>query len=163
MSSEIIIKYHEITDFGVLSDCERMLMNKAIKISKSAYAPYSQFHVGAALILDNNEIVLGNNQENASFPCGVCAERVALSTASTNYPGIKIKKIAITANSKNFNLTEPAGPCGLCRQVLIEFESKQGCNIELLLFNDNKVIKFASAKNLLPFYFQETQLKKILP
>lgn len=163
MLSEIIIKYHEITDFTLLNDCERLLMDKAFEISKSAYAPYSQFYVGVAIVLENNEIILGNNQENASFPCGVCAERVALSTASTNYPGIRIEKIAITASSKNFNLTEPAAPCGLCRQVLIEFESKQSHNIELLLFNDNKVIKFTSVKNLLPFYFQEPQLKKQLP
>ncbi|MAQ32004.1 MAG: cytidine deaminase [Flavobacteriales bacterium] len=160
MTSEIIIKYHEITDFGLLSDSERILMDKAIKISKSAYAPYSQFYVGVAMILENNEIIIGNNQENASFPCGVCAERVALSTANTNYPNIKIKTVAITATSKNFNLLEPVGPCGLCRQVLIESESRQNYNIELLLFNDNKVVKFASAKDLLPFYFNETKLKR---
>ena len=134
----------------------------AVKMCEKAYAPFSKYKVGSAVEIESGEIIGGCNIESSSYGLTCCAERVALSTASTNYPGIKIKKIAITANSKNFNLTEPAGPCGLCRQVLIEFESKQGCNIELLLFNDNKVIKFASVKNLLPFYFQETQLKKSL-
>jgi len=138
----------------------KKIIQTAIKMCEKAYAPFSKYKVGSAVEIESGKIIGGCNIESSSYGLTCCAERVALSTASTNYPGVKIKKIAITANSKNFNLTEPAGPCGLCRQVLIEFENKQGCNIEILLFNDNKFIKFASAKNLLPFYFQETQLKK---
>ena len=161
MLSKIIIKYNEITDFTLLNDCERLLMDKAFEISKSAYAPYSQFYVGVAIVLENNEIILGNNQENASFPAGVCAERVALFSANANYPQEIIKKIAITAIAEKFELSEPVGPCGICRQVLLECEEKQGSDIEILLFDTKKIIKLAKAKDLLPFYFKEDRLKKI--
>ena len=160
MKKDILIKYQEISDSNLLSKTERELMNKARDISNSAYAPYSQFSVGAALILENNNIIVGNNQENSSFPCGVCAERVALFTAKTNYPALLIKKIAITANSKNFTLSLPVGPCGLCRQVLLEYEEKQNSDIEVLLFDTKKIIKLARAKDLLPFYFKEDKLKR---
>ena len=158
---KIVITYQEIVDFSVLSDSDKDLMNRATKIAQSAYAPYSAFHVGAALILENNHIVVGNNQENSSFPCGICAERVALFATATNYPNLAIKKIAITAMSKHFNLESPVGPCGLCRQVLIEYEDKQKLDIEIMLFNTTKVIKIAKAKDLLPFYFKGEKLKRI--
>ena len=93
---DIVIKYQEVEDFSLLSDLDRELMKKAKDIANTAYSPYSEFNVGAALFLENNKFVVGNNQENSSFPCGICAERVALFTAGTNYPNVLIKKIAIT-------------------------------------------------------------------
>ena len=90
---------------------------------------------------------------------GICAERIALFSASANFPNLKINKIAITANSNKFDIKEPVGPCGACRQVLLEYEEKQNSNIEILLFDMKKIIKIASAKHLLPLYFQENQLK----
>ena len=158
---EIAITYQEITNISLLSVLDRDLMERATKVAESAYAPYSSFQVGAALILENNHIVVGNNQENASFPCGICAERVALFATATNYPKLAIQKIAITAMSKSFNLEHPVGPCGLCRQVLIEYEHKQNSDIEIMLFNTRKVIKINKAKDLLPFFFQEEKLKRI--
>jgi len=158
---EIVIKYQEIEDFSLLSDIDRELMKKAKEIASTAYSPYSEFNVGAAIFLENNKFVVGNNQENSSFPCGICAERVALFATGANYPNILIKKIAITAMPKNFNLENPVGPCGLCRQVLIEYEDKQSSDIEVLLFNSERLIKLNNAKDLLPLFFTENKLKRI--
>jgi len=160
MRKDLLIQYEELTDFDSLPKSEIELMDKAIGSLKKAYAPYSQFNVGSALLLNNNVIVVGNNQENSSFPCGVCAERVAIFSAMSTYPDAIIQKIAITASSKNFNLQSPVGPCGLCRQVLIEYEEKQGHDIVILLFNNKKIIKLAKAKDLLPFHFKENKLKR---
>ena len=160
MQKEFLLKYQEITDFSLVTNSEKLLIKKAIEIASKAYAPYSNFNVGAALILDNEKIITGNNQENVSFPCGICAERVALFTARSNFPKALIKKIAITATPKDFNLTDPVGPCGLCRQVLVEYEEKQENDIEILLFDTKKIIKIARAKDLLPFHFQEKNLKR---
>tara|TARA_B100000965_G_C19113881_1_gene550258 strand:+ start:84 stop:569 length:486 start_codon:yes stop_codon:yes gene_type:complete len=161
MKKEILLKYNEITDFNQLTELEKKLINKAVESAKSAYAPYSKFNVGAALVLGNNEIIIGSNQENASFPAGICAERVALFSSHANYPKEIIKQIAVTATTKNFHLPEPVGPCGICRQVLLEYEEKQGADIEVLLFDTKKIIKLAKAKDLLPFYFKEDRLKKL--
>ena len=161
MKKEILLKYDEILDFNLLLDVEKKLVEKAIDSAKSAYAPYSKFNVGAALILENNKIIIGNNQENVSFPCGLCAERIALFSAKANYPELIIKKIAITALPQKFKLTNPVGPCGLCRQVLLEYEEKQNADIEILLFDTKKIIKLAKAKDLLPFYFTEDRLKRL--
>ena len=135
-------------------------MKEAVFAANKAYAPYSNFRVGAALVLENNKIITGNNQENTSFPCGICAERVSLFSAKSNYPKLLIKKIAITAISKDFEMKNPVGPCGLCRQVLLEYEEKQNSDIEILLFDKKKMIKLVRAKDLLPFYFQENKLKR---
>jgi cytidine deaminase len=161
MKKKILLKYDVTTNFNLLSDLEKKLIDKAFLSAKNAYAPYSKFNVGSALVLENNKIIIGNNQENASFPAGVCAERVALFSANANYPQEIIKKIAITAIAEKFELSEPVGPCGICRQVLLECEEKQGSDIEILLFDTKKIIKLAKAKDLLPFYFKEDRLKKI--
>ena len=156
----IVIKYQEINDWKLLSKDEIKIIDAAKDIAQSAYAAYSNFYVGAALYLENKQIIVGNNQENSSFPCGICAERVALFTAKANYKDINIKKVAITAFSKNFTLEEPVGPCGLCRQVLLEYELKQDTDIEILLFDSEKIIKISTAKYLLPLYFKENKLKR---
>ena len=161
MNNKIVIEYQEIENFSLLSDVEQDIINNAKEAANKAYAQYSNFYVGAALVLEGGKIITGNNQENASFPCGICAERVALFSAHSNYPDLIIKKIAITAFSKNFNLNHPVGPCGLCRQVLLEYEEKQSSDIEILLFDTKKIIKLARAKDLLPLYFQENKLKRV--
>jgi cytidine deaminase len=104
------------------------LMNQAIEISKNAYAPYSKFRVGAAILLDNGKIVLGSNQENAAYPSGLCAERVAIFQAGAIYPDAKIVKLAITAASDTNPTLSPIPPCGACRQSIAEYEFKQNSN-----------------------------------
>ncbi|MFB3389392.1 cytidine deaminase [Flavobacterium sp. LAR06] len=132
------------------------LMNQAVEIRKKAYAPYSQFRVGVALLLDNGKIVLGSNQENAAYPSGLCAERVAIFHAGSVYPEAKILKMAITAASDNNQTKAPIPPCGSCRQSIAEYEIKQDTPIEIYFMGEiGEVYKSASLKNLLPFMFDK--------
>ena len=108
-------------DINELPIADKNLMEEAIKAAKMAYAPYSKFSVGAALLMEDNSIISGNNQENAAYPSGMCAERVAIWKAGSSYPNKKVKKIAITAVSSNKQLDKPVGPCGACRQTLLEY------------------------------------------
>jgi cytidine deaminase len=139
-----------------LSKDTQDLMSQAIEIRKKAYAPYSQFRVGAALLLDNGKIVLGSNQENAAYPSGLCAERVAIFYAGSRYPDAKILKIAITAASDTNQTTAPIPPCGSCRQSIAEYEIKQDTPVEIYFMGEiGEVYKSASLKNLLPFMFDK--------
>ena len=132
------------------------LMKQAIAVRKNAYAPYSKFKVGAALLLDNGQLVLGSNQENAAYPSGLCAERVAIFQAGAIYPDAKILKMAITAASDTNQTTAPIPPCGSCRQSIAEYEIKQDFPIEIYFMGEIGVIyKSDSIKNLLPFMFDK--------
>lgn len=138
---------------------DRDLMRLAIDARKDAYAPYSNFQVGAAVLLDNNEVVIGNNQENASYPSGLCAERVAVFQAGAKYPGIKIKSIAITARSRNQLVDKPVAPCGNCRQSISEYEFRQKSPIELILMGESgQVMKCHSLADILPLAFNNMYL-----
>ncbi len=142
-----------------LNQDEQALMQKAIEIRKKAYAPYSKFRVGAAILLDNGEIVLGSNQENAAYPSGLCAERVAIFYAGANYPTAKMLKIAVTATSDLAPNTTPIPPCGSCRQSIAEYEFKQSTPIEMFFMGETGMIyKSESLKNLLPFTFDKNFL-----
>ena len=139
-----------------LSNEVQDLMEQAIEIRKKAYAPYSKFRVGAALLLDNGKIVLGSNQENAAYPSGLCAERVAIFHAGSVYPEAKILKIAITAASDTNQTKAPIPPCGSCRQSIAEYEIKQETPIEIYFMGEiGEVYKSTSLKNLLPFMFDK--------
>lgn len=132
------------------------LMARAIEIRKDAYAPYSKFRVGAAILLDNGEVVLGSNQENAAYPSGLCAERVAIFYAGAMYPNAKMKTIAISATSDQNQTTAPIPPCGACRQSISEYESRQNHDIEIYFMGEvGAVYKSNSLKNLLPFSFDK--------
>ena len=131
-------------------------MSQAVEVRKKAYAPYSQFRVGAALLLDNGKIVVGSNQENAAYPSGLCAERVAIYHAGSVYPEAKILKMAITAASDTNQTTAPIPPCGSCRQSIAEYEIRQDTPIEIFFMGEiGEVYKSASLKNLLPFMFDK--------
>ncbi|TXG35889.1 cytidine deaminase [Seonamhaeicola maritimus] len=135
------------------------LMQKAIEARKRAYAPYSNFQVGAALLLDNDEIITGNNQENASYPSGLCAERTAIYYAGSQFPNAKIIKMAITAGSNNKLTNKPIPPCGACRQAIAEYEIKQESPIEIYFMGETgKVAKSNSLANLLPLVFDKSVL-----
>ncbi len=135
------------------------LMQKAIEVRNSAYAPYSNFKVGAALLLENGEMVMGSNQENASYPSGLCAERTAVYAAGANFPEVSITKIAISAKSMRHQVLSPVPPCGACRQALVEYEVKQECPIEMYFMGETgKVMKANSVKDLLPLIFDNTCL-----
>lgn len=132
------------------------LMNQAVEIRKKAYAPYSKFKVGAALLLDNGKVILGSNQENAAYPSGLCAERTAIFYAGSAYPEAKILKMAITAASDTNQTTAPIPPCGSCRQSIAEYEIKQDSPIEIYFMGEiGEVYKSSSLKNLLPLMFDK--------
>ena len=146
-------------DISKLDSEDCFLMEKAIEARGKAYAPYSNFKVGCALLLDNGEVILGNNQENAAYPSGMCAERVAIWKAGSEYPNMKVKKIAITASSSNKKVDKPVGPCGACRQTLSEYEINQKENIEIIFMGEiGKVVKIGSLLSLLPFSFDSSYL-----
>ena len=135
------------------------LMQKAIEAREKAYAPYSKFHVGAAILLDNGEVITGSNQENASYPSGLCAERTAVYYAGAKYPKAKMLKMAITAASQNQKTESPIPPCGACRQALAEYEVKQKEPIEIYFMGETgKVVKSESLANLLPLVFDKSVL-----
>ncbi|MCK5400202.1 MAG: cytidine deaminase [Flavobacteriaceae bacterium] len=135
------------------------LMRQAAKARKKAYAPYSKFNVGAALLLENGEVITGNNQENASYPSGLCAERTAIYYAGSQFPGIKILKMVITAGSQNTPTNSPIPPCGACRQAISEYEVNQKTPIEIYFMGETgKVIKSNSLANLLPLVFDKSVL-----
>jgi cytidine deaminase len=135
------------------------LMQKAIEIRKKAYAPYSKFKVGAALQLDNGKIILGSNQENAAYPSGLCAERVAIFQSGAIYPEAKIIKMVISAASEANKTTTPIPPCGSCRQSISEYEFKQNTPIEIYFMGESgEVYKSDSIKNLLPLSFDKNFL-----
>lgn len=132
------------------------LMKQAVEVRKNAYAPYSKFRVGVAIVLDNGKIVLGSNQENAAYPSGLCAERVAIFYAGAVYPEAKILKMAITAASDTNQTTAPIPPCGSCRQSIAEYEIRQETPIEIYFMGEiGAIYKSESLKNLLPFMFDK--------
>ena len=137
----------------------QILMNKAHEARENAYAPYSHFKVGAALQLDSGEIILGNNQENAAYPSGLCAERVAIFHAGATHPNVTITSMAISAKSLKNKVTSPVAPCGACRQVLAEYEVKQNNYIPIYFMGESgKIVKADSVKDLLPLIFDSTYL-----
>ncbi len=145
-----------------LNEIETELLQKAIESSKNAYAPYSRFKVGAAVLLEDHTIVIGNNQENVAYPSGLCAERVAFFAAGAQYPGKVILAAAIYAYSDAFEVKDAVAPCGACRQAMAEYEIKQGKPISLIISGpDGNIKKIADITSLLPLVFNESNLKKL--
>lgn len=153
-----------VTEYDSLDELEqedRELMEKAHEASKYAYAPYSEFFVGAALLLENGKVVTGNNQENVAYPSGLCAERVAIFNAGARYADVVVKKIAIMATSPKFKVDYPVSPCGACRQVMSEYEMKQEEPVKVFMKGETGPIKSVECvKDLLPLLFYEKELQK---
>jgi len=136
------------------------LMKAAIAARDQAYAPYSGFRVGAAVLLENQQVVIGNNQENASYPSGLCAERVAVYQAGARFPGVALRAIAISAASDRISVDTPAAPCGNCRQAIAEYEQRQVVGIRMLLMGaTGPVYECSSLSDLLPFTFGRANLQ----
>ena len=142
-----------------LSKEDAQLLLEAQAVTINAYAPYSNFHVGAIALLANGKTITGTNQENASYPVGICAERVLLSALSSVYPGVAIETIAISYQSENIKSDRPITPCGMCRQALVEQENRFQHPIRLLLGGkEGKVFIIPKASLLLPFGFSSDDL-----
>ncbi len=151
--------YKVYDNIDELPEEQRSLLKKAQEVSGHAYAPYSNFHVGAVAILSNGEIVTGTNQENASYPVGLCAERVLLASASSQFPNVPIDIIAVSYKGKTQKNDHPVSPCGVCRQSLQEFESRVNHPVQLILGGmTGEVYVIDSASKLLPLAFTNEEL-----
>ncbi len=152
--------FQELSSMEELSNDDRRLLEKAKEAANKAYAPYSEFRVGAAVLLENEEIITGNNQENAAYPSGLCAERVAMFYASSQYPGVPFKALAITANSDKVSINHPISPCGSCRQVMVEYEILSKKPMKVILSGQTGPIYIIDrVTDLLPFSFGPEELK----
>lgn len=153
-TKEFRIFVYEYASVQDLQEADRELVLSAREAAQRAYAPYSQFYVGAALLLSNGEVITGNNQENAVFPTGLCAERVALFSAHSRYPDAAVKSLAITAKKDQCFLDEPVKPCGSCRQALVESEFRFKQPIRIILDGRSRIEVFEGVESLLPFPFK---------
>ena len=152
-TKEIKTIIHEYNSIEELTKEDIVVINKAKEAAQKAYAPYSKFNVGACVLLENGELIQGNNQENAAYPSGLCAERVAMFYANANYPDVPVKTIAICAYVNSKLLNEPVPPCGSCRQVLLESEIRFNSPIRIILIGESKILIIDNAKQLLPLNF----------
>lgn len=159
----ISFRFTEYENEIELSVPDRELVMAARNASEKAYAPYSGFNVGAAVRLGSGRIITGSNVENAAFPSGICAERAAISHAVSNFPGDAIAVIAIAASTSEGPVEGNVSPCGNCRQVIAEEETRNGKPVRLLLAGKEKILAIDSISNLLPLQFSKDFLRSALP
>ncbi len=160
MDKQIEIKYQVFKDGSELNEIDQKLYESAKEAREKAYAPYSDFFVGCSVLLKNGEIVVGNNQENAAYPVGTCAERVALNWVSANFPNEMIQKIFIVGAPKDTTkMIKAVPPCGICRQTISEYENKQKEKIEIYFGTiSGEIFKVNSIQAMLPFSFNSDYL-----
>lgn len=159
MDQKILETRVNIFRFTELEPEIQVLINKAKEQVENAYAPYSNFHVGAAVLLQNGALFAGNNQENAAYPSGLCAERVALFYANAQFPDVPVRAIAIAAHTAKEYLAFPITPCGSCRQVLLEAETRFDSPIDIYMYGTECIYHIENAAQLLPLRFEKKSLK----
>ena len=152
-NKEIKIAYQEFQSLDELEAKDKELAQAAVEATELAYAPYSKFNVGAAVLFEDGVIIKGSNQENAAYPSGLCAERTALFYASASRPDIPMTAIAIAAGQNGTLCPSPATPCGACRQVMAQYQTKSGCPMRILLVGGDKILRFEKVDDLLPLIF----------
>ena len=152
-NQEIHITYQEYKSIDELNPEDRELAAEAIKAMEGAYAPYSHFHVGAAVRMSNGQIVRGANQENAAFPSGLCAERTAMFAAGARYPDKDMLSIALAGGVMGRLGSQPATPCGACRQVMAQYQAKSGKPMSVIMISADKILKFDKVDDILPLIF----------
>lgn len=153
--------YKILNDIAELAEKDALLLQQARKATKKAYAPYSRFHVGCAARLENGRTVIGANQENASYPVGICAERALLATVGAQYTDEPIDTLAISYHALDGESNHPISPCGMCRQALTEYEKRAGKPMRLILSGlEGDIYIVNTAKDLLPLGFTDADLKK---
>ena len=150
---EIRIQYREYSSVEEMSPEDRELAAEALKAMQGAYAPYSHFHVGAAVRMSNGQIVRGANQENAAFPSGLCAERTAMFAAGARYPDKDMLGIAIAGGVMGRLAKEPVTPCGACRQVMAQYQAKSGKPMSVIMMSADRILKFEKVDDILPLIF----------
>lgn len=151
-TEKIQFEYSEYANIEELNPNEQRVVRASIAAQSTSHSPYSRFSVGAAVLLANGQIVEGSNQENGAYPSGLCAERVAMFSAATRYPGQAIQMLAISASHEGEAVASPVSPCGGCRQVMMEYISKQGASFPVIMVGSERIVKI-DANALLPFSF----------
>lgn len=155
---KLSIEYEDVKSIESLRPDRKELVLRALEAAKDAYAPYSNFNVGAAVLLENGEIISANNQENAAYPSGLCAERVAIFYAGSKFPGTKVTALAVAAVQNDMPLSKPVSPCGSCRQVMHETERRYDHPMEVILYGTDQIRIIRSAADLLPLPFSFERL-----
>ena len=150
---EINIRYQEYKSVEELNPEDRELVAEAVKAMQGAYAPYSHFNVGAEVRMSNGQIVRGANQENAAFPSGLCAERTAMFAAGARYPDKDMLSNAIAGGVMGRLGSQPATPCGACRQVMAQYQAKSGKPMSVLMVASGQILKFEKVDDILPLIF----------
>ena len=153
INREIRITYQEFKSIDEMLPEDRELAAEAIKAMEGSYAPYSHFHVGAAVRMSNGQIVRGANQENAAFPSGLCAERTAMFSAGARYPDKDMLSIAIAGGVMGRLALEPVTPCGACRQVMAQYQAKSGKPMSVIMMSADRILKFEKVDDILPLIF----------
>jgi len=153
MKKQVNIEIEVYNSIDELSEKEQALVLEAKAIAKKAYAPHSKFYVGAALLLDNDEIVSGNNQENVAYPSGICAERTALFYAGSQFPDHAVKTLAVAVYTNGEFAEQPVTPCGSCRQVMLETENRYNSPMRVIMTGEKQIYVVNSVKDLLPLSF----------
>ena len=157
---DLISSFEVYDSENQLPASDKNLLETAKKALTAAYAPYSNFFVGAAVLLENGQIVIGNNQENAAYPSGLCAERVAIYHAGAQYPGVPVKAIAVSCKAQNQVINDPVTPCGACRQAIAEYENRYEQKIRIIMAGQSgNVYVTDSIESLLPLMFNRKYLK----
>lgn len=156
---QISIRVKVFSGLQDLAPADEALMQAAKNALLHAYAPYSQFNVAAAVLLENGEVLTGTNQENASYPAGLCAEGTVFSAASAMYPNIAVKKLAVTVHSEKHLISRPVSPCGICRQRILEYENRYNSDIQIFMMGEEgQVYSVNSVKDLMPLSFSKDSL-----
>jgi len=158
IKQQIIINYEEYSSVEEMLPADQELVKAALEAQKGSYSPYSHFQVGAALLLENGIVVKGANQENAAYPSGLCAERTAMFAAGANYPDVAFDTLAIAGSDHGLLCESPASPCGSCRQVMAEYQKKQGKPFKIILIGSKRIRKFAKVDDLLPIIFDSLKV-----
>ena len=155
----ITIDYTEYQSAAEMEPQDRALVEAALEARSGSYAPYSKFHVGAALRLVDGTIVKGANQENVAYPSGLCAERTAMFAAGANYPGVAFDTLAIVGANGDEVCEMPAAPCGACRQVMAEYQRLYGQPLKVILIGTHVIYKFEKVEDLLPLIFDSLKVE----
>ena len=156
MKEKNLVTKIRVYSYNELSETDKNLVDLAKNATQRAYAPYSRFNVGAALLLENGAVITGSNQENVAFPSGTCAERTTCFYANSSYPGVRFVKLAIAAFHNGAFTPHPVSPCGACRQVLAEYEKLGGEKLEIILYGDKEIYVLSEVADLLPLIFDES-------
>ena len=156
---KLTIDYEEFSSAEQMSAEDRMLVARALEAQKGSYSPYSQFQVGAALLLADGTVVTGANQENVAYPSGLCAERTVLFAAGAQYPDIAPDTLAIAGRDHGVLCESPASPCGACRQVMAETQKRFGRPLKIILVGSKRIRKFQKVEDILPFIFDSLKME----